>query len=128
MAPRLDAVGIVVKDMAASLRFYRLLGLSFPEDAVGEDHVEATAPNGLRVMLDALEMVKGFMPDWTEPTGHRMGLAFACGSAAEVDPAFADITGAGFSSKTAPWDDIWGQRYAQVLDPDGNVVDLFAPL
>ena len=27
-----------------------------------------------------------------------------------------------------PWDAFWGQRYAQVKDPDGNVVDLFAPL
>ncbi len=27
-----------------------------------------------------------------------------------------------------PWDAFWGQRYAQAKDPDGNVVDLFAPL
>ena len=27
-----------------------------------------------------------------------------------------------------PWDAFWGQRYAQIHDPDGNVVDLFAPL
>jgi hypothetical protein len=25
-------------------------------------------------------------------------------------------------------DAFWGQRYATVLDPDGNPVDLFAPL
>ena len=27
-----------------------------------------------------------------------------------------------------PWDAFWGQRYATVLDPDGNSVDLFAAL
>jgi hypothetical protein len=27
-----------------------------------------------------------------------------------------------------PWDAFCGQRYAEVEDPDGNVVDLFAPL
>jgi hypothetical protein len=27
-----------------------------------------------------------------------------------------------------PYDAPWGQRYATVLDPDGNIVDLFAPL
>jgi uncharacterized glyoxalase superfamily protein PhnB len=27
-----------------------------------------------------------------------------------------------------PWDGFWGQRYAQLKDPDGNVIDLFAPL
>ena len=35
---------------------------------------------------------------------------------------------AGFASKSEPWDAFWGQRYAQVVDPDGNDVDLFAPL
>ncbi|MFL6036949.1 MAG: glyoxalase, partial [Gaiellaceae bacterium] len=27
-----------------------------------------------------------------------------------------------------PFDAFWGQRYATVVDPDGNAVDLFAPL
>jgi catechol 2,3-dioxygenase-like lactoylglutathione lyase family enzyme len=27
-----------------------------------------------------------------------------------------------------PYDAFWGQRYANVADPDGNAVDLFAPL
>jgi hypothetical protein len=27
-----------------------------------------------------------------------------------------------------PWDAFWGQRYAVVHDPDGNGVDLLAPL
>jgi catechol 2,3-dioxygenase-like lactoylglutathione lyase family enzyme len=26
------------------------------------------------------------------------------------------------------WEAFWGQRYAQVKDPDGNLVDLFAAL
>ncbi len=127
MAPRFDAIGIVVQDIARSVRFYRMLGLSFPE-ASTEDHLEATATGGVRVMLDSLDMVKGFMPDWVAPTGHRMGMAFLCDSPADVDATYAQIAKAGFEGKTAPWDAFWGQRYAQVLDPDGNVVDLFAPL
>jgi hypothetical protein len=27
-----------------------------------------------------------------------------------------------------PYDAPWSQRYVSVLDPDGNMVDLFAPL
>jgi hypothetical protein len=27
-----------------------------------------------------------------------------------------------------PWDAVWGMRYAEVKDPDGNVVDVFADL
>ena len=38
------------------------------------------------------------------------------------------LVAAGHRSHRAPWDAFWGQRYATVLDPDGNAVDLFAAL
>ncbi len=126
--PRLDAIGIVVRDMRAAIRFYTLLGLVFAEGSEGEDHVEATTPGGLRVMLDDLALVKSFNPEYTAPAGHRMGLAFHCGDAAGVDETYARVTAAGFEGVKAPWDAFWGQRYAQVRDADGNTTDLFAPL
>jgi catechol 2,3-dioxygenase-like lactoylglutathione lyase family enzyme len=125
---KLDAIGIVVKNMDEALRFYRLLGLEFPAAGDGEDHVEAVATGGLRLMLDKEELVKGFTPDWVPPQGQRMGLAFLCASPADVDAAHSRITAAGFRSAKEPWDAFWGQRYAQVMDPDGSRVDLFAPL
>jgi uncharacterized glyoxalase superfamily protein PhnB len=73
-------------------------------------------------------MIKGIDPSWMEPTGHRMTLAFKCNSPAEVDALYNAITSAGFASHKPPWDAFWGQRYAVVLDPDGNLIDLFAPL
>lgn len=124
--PRLAAIGIVSKDLGASIAFYRLLGVQFPDP--DGDHVEATLPGGARLMLDALALMKQLDPDWTEPRGHRMGLAFECASPADVDALHATVTAACHASKTAPWDAFWGQRYAQVIDPDGNVVDLFARL
>ena len=124
--PKLDAIGIVSKDLKASVAFYRLLGLAFPDP--DGDHLEATTAAGLRVMLDDLKLMKTLDPEWTEPKGRRMNLAFACASPAEVDAVHAKVTAAGHPSKTAPWDAFWGQRYAQIIDPDGNVVDLFAVL
>ena len=44
MTPRIDAIGIVVADMAAALDFYRRLGLEVPAGAEAEPHVEVTAP------------------------------------------------------------------------------------
>ena len=126
--PYLDAIGIVSRDLHESIRFYRLLGLDFPVDPAGEDHLEAKTASGLRVMLDALELVRKLVPDYETPRGQRMGLAFHCGSPQGVDATCAHILSAGFDGKTTPWDAFWGQRYAQVIDPDGNVVDLFAPL
>lgn len=127
-SPRLDAIGIVVRDLRAALAFYRLLGLTLAEPAEGEDHVEATTPGGVRVMFDTVEMAKSLDPSWEEPHGRRMGLAFHCGDAAGVDAAYAAVTAAGYAGVRPPWDAFWGQRYAQVRDPDDNHVDLFAPL
>ena len=79
-------------------------------------------------MWDTLELIKQLEPDWVEPQGHRMGLAFECSSPGDVDATHARIKAAGFRSKKEPGDAFWGQRYAQVIDPDDNVVDLFAEL
>ena len=124
--PSLNAIGIISKDLAASVRFYGVLGVTFPKP--DGDHLEVTLPNGLRLMLDTLDLIKKLDPEWTEPKGHRLSLAFQCADPAEVDVVHAAVTKAGYASKTAPWDAFWGQRYAQVIDPDGNVVDLFAAL
>jgi catechol 2,3-dioxygenase-like lactoylglutathione lyase family enzyme len=128
MEPRLDAIGIVTADMAASCRFYALLGVPVGEPPEGDDHFEATLPSGVRLMWDSVELVKQINADWQPPVGHRLGLAFHCGTAAGVDTTHAAVIAAGFGSKNDPWDAFWGQRYAQVIDPDDNLVDLFAPL
>lgn len=128
MAIQLDAIGIVVNDMREALKFYGLLGVPVPEFDADEDHLEATLPSGLRIMFDHIDLVKQINPSYIDPTGHRMGLAFLCSTPAEVDEVFLRVKGAGFEGKSEPWDAFWGQRYAQVVDPDGNVVDLFAPL
>ena len=122
----LNAIGIVAADTARSIAFYRLLGVDFPED--GEGHIEATLPNGLRLMLDAEEVVLSFRPDWTRETGNQLALAFECATPAEVDETYEQVTAAGFQAEKEPWDAFWGQRYAQLRDPDGVPVDLFAPL
>lgn len=123
--PRLNAFGIVVRDMGESIRFYRLLDVDLPETP-SEGHVEATLPNGVRLMLDAEEVVRSFRPDWTRETGNQLGLALECASADEVDAVYARVVEAGFESEKEPWDAFWGQRYAQLRDPNGVPVDLFA--
>ena len=53
-----------------------------------------------------------------------MTLAFECESPAVVDNLHDQIVAAGHSSHLAPFDAFWGQRYATVLDPDGNRVEV----
>jgi uncharacterized glyoxalase superfamily protein PhnB len=100
--PQLNAAGIVSSDMARSIGFYRALGLDVP-DTPGEGHLEATSANGFRLMLDSEDVIKSFRPEWTR-------------------------SAAGFEGEKEPWDAFWGQRYAQLADPDGVPVDLFAAL
>ena len=125
--PQLNAIGIVASDMAQSIRFYRLLGLDVPETP-DEGHIDVTLPNGIRLMLDSEETIHSFEPEWTRQTGNQLSLALECGSPAEVDETYARALEAGFQGKKEPWDAFWGQRYAQLADPDGVPVDLYAPL
>lgn len=124
---RLDVIGLVVTDMAATLAFYRLLGVPLPPDADAAPHVEHVLPGGLRLAWDTEETIRSFLPAW-RPSGSRASLAFRVADPAAVDAAHGELVAAGYRSELAPFDAPWGQRYAAVLDPDGTGVDLFAPL
>jgi uncharacterized glyoxalase superfamily protein PhnB len=126
---RLNVIGIVVADMAKALAFYRLLGVSVPDGSDGEPHVEAPLGGAAKLAFDTEATIESFHPGGVAPAGGgRISLAFEVGSPAEVDSLFATLTGAGAHSELEPFDAFWGQRYATVRDPDGNGVDLYAPL
>ncbi|MFJ9693225.1 VOC family protein [Kitasatospora sp. NPDC101183] len=129
-APAFAFVGLAVSDLAASIAFYRRLGVEFAEGAENEPHVEAQLPGGGPLLvLDPESTIRSFHPDWRPPTGGgRTALAFRCASPAHVDALYAELVEAGHSGELKPWDAFWGQRYAVVRDPDGNEVDLLAPL
>jgi catechol 2,3-dioxygenase-like lactoylglutathione lyase family enzyme len=130
MKLRPAVIELVVSDMAATLSFYRLLGLDIPADADGQPHVDADLGGGLRLAFDTEDTIRSFDPGWSAPAGggHRVALAFGCDSPAEVDAAWKELTEAGYEGHLEPWDAFWGMRYAVVHDPDGTPVDLFAPL
>ncbi|MFD7550139.1 VOC family protein [Streptomyces sp. NPDC059816] len=129
MNARFDLVSVVVSDMAASVAFYRRIGLDFPEGAESQPHAEAELPGGLRFALDSEEVIRSFLPDWHGVPEGRVGLAFLCdGGPRGVDDLYAALLAEGHQGVRPPWDAPWGQRYALVADPDGNGVDLFAPL
>jgi uncharacterized glyoxalase superfamily protein PhnB len=129
--PRLEVIGVIVSDLRRAADFYQRLGLVFPEplDPMGHGHVEASLPGGLRFTLDSEDSIRSFDPDWSPPAGgHRVAMAFRCDSPQDVDRTYEVLIAAGGAAHKQPWDAFWGQRYAQVCDPDGSVVDLFAPL
>jgi catechol 2,3-dioxygenase-like lactoylglutathione lyase family enzyme len=125
--PQLNAIGIVASDMAASIRFYRLVGLDVP-NTPSEGHVDTFLPNGVRFMLDSEEVIRSFRPDSSCKTGNQISIAFECDEPDEVDAVYRRVVEAGFDGEKEPWEAFWGQRYAQLRDPDGVPVDLYAAL
>ena len=129
MTPAPSALGFVATDLPRTLAFYRALGLDIPADADEAPHVEVVIAGGFKLLFDPHTTIESFDPDWKAPTGSpRTALAFDCGTPDAVDATFASIVAAGFDGHLEPWDAFWGQRYATLRDPDGNGVDLFAPL
>ncbi|MBP2472847.1 putative glyoxalase superfamily protein PhnB [Crossiella equi] len=93
--------------------------------------MEYVLPGGVKLAWDTEETIRSFHGEgWRAPGkgAGRISLAFQADSPAGVDAAYTDLVGRGHESELAPFDAPWGQRYAVVRDPDGNGVDLFAPL
>jgi uncharacterized glyoxalase superfamily protein PhnB len=127
MTASLNAIGLVVADVPAAVAFYRLVGVPFASDS--DDHEDCEFAPGVRLMLDKESMVQSLIPGWTRPSGGpQVALAFQAESPAAVDETYAEVVKAGHRTVKEPYDAFWGMRYATVLDPDGNFVDLYAPL
>jgi catechol 2,3-dioxygenase-like lactoylglutathione lyase family enzyme len=129
MAPTFNAFGLVVAEMATTLAFYRELGLDIPAEADAAPHAEVALGGGLRLLFDTHETIRSFDPDFAPSTsGGQFGVAFSCDGPADVDGTYDRMVAAGHRGHKKPWDAFWGQRYAVLLDPDGNHVDLYAAL
>lgn len=129
MTLSLGFIGIVTADMAASLSFYRALGVPIAREQDDAPHVEAMIDGTVMLAWDTVETIRGFDPGYERPSGgHHIALAFDMGAPELVDSTFAALVAAGHRGHVQPWDAHWGQRYATLLDPDGNSVDLYAAL
>lgn len=126
--PRLDAVALSARDMAKTVAFYEMIGFEFPEWGAEDQHVEAIRKDGEpRLMIDTADLIEQLMGAKPTPPNHA-SFAMLCDSRAEVDAIAQRLRAAGHEFKVEPWDAFWGQRYATVIDPDGYMIDLFAPL
>jgi catechol 2,3-dioxygenase-like lactoylglutathione lyase family enzyme len=132
--PVLDQLNLVVRDMQATLAFYRRLGLDIPDRAVwrtasGPHHVEVVMPNGVHLEFDSIELAQRYNSGWRAPAdgGSRSVIGFSVPSRDAVDTRYAELTAAGYSGRQPPYDTFWGARYAIIEDPDGNHVGIMSP-
>ncbi|WP_248930421.1 VOC family protein [Paenibacillus hamazuiensis] len=125
MSVKLKRVAIFVGQMKRALDFYRMLGLEIPENADEEHHVEVEQ-NGLRLAFGTWESAKVVFDGLEEPVGNRIELAFQFDSREVLDELYRQLTADGYTGCRGPRDTPWGERYAIVKDPDGNLISLVA--
>jgi uncharacterized glyoxalase superfamily protein PhnB len=126
----LHMLNVVVVDMAATLDFYRALGVAVPdgEDASG-DHVQLPMPGGVSLELDTANSARLWHAGWRDDPGSvSVVIGFALPSRVAVDDRYAELVAAGRVGRQPPFDAFWGARYAIVADPNGNDVGLMSPI
>ncbi|CAH1226591.1 VOC family protein [Paenibacillus sp. JJ-223] len=125
MAVKLKRLSIYVKEMKKSLDFYRALGLEIPEKANEEHHFEVPY-NDIILSFDTWESAQTILGDQPKPAGYRMELAFQFDSKEALDESYCRLTVRGYEGHFEPNDTPWGERYAIIKDPDGNLISLVA--
>lgn len=125
MTVQLNMVILIVKDMAASLSFYRRIGLEIPE---GEEHkpiVLHRMESGVTLLFDTT-FADTYDPGRTPSQGgYQVMLEFFLADNDAVDTMFRELTTEGYHGRRAPVQTN-GPYAAMVDDPDGNVVLLTA--
>ena len=126
MSLNLSMVGIVVKDMAESIKFYRRLGVELPEDAENSKHVEVKMGD-LTFFLHSSRLNRLWDPSKTTPSGgYRVILEFFLESNEAIDKKYQQLIAFGYESHFAPYQTPLDTYFAMVNDPDGNSILLSA--
>jgi uncharacterized glyoxalase superfamily protein PhnB len=135
VAPIFSQLNIVSGNPAASLEFYRRLGIEIPEESVwrtktGIHHANAESAEDMPDLeIDSLALAQIWNSGWNgrDDLSGRVVVGFQVSSRDAVDELYADLTGAGYQGLQRPYDAFWGSRYAIVEDPDGIAVGLMSP-
>jgi uncharacterized glyoxalase superfamily protein PhnB len=134
--PVLGQLNLVVRDMAASVAFYRTLGLDIPDTILwkseggAQHHIGLEFANGFGLDFDSTAVAEVYNAAWRRPEGGGSPsvIGFNVASREAVDQTYAALTAAGHSGLQPPYDAFWGARYAIVEDPDGRHVGLMSPV
>jgi catechol 2,3-dioxygenase-like lactoylglutathione lyase family enzyme len=122
MEIQLSMVGLVVRDMPRSLRFYRQLGLDIPASDDEKPFVLHRMGSGVTIFFDTVFAARYDRNHRApEAGGYGAMLEFYLGEDAAVDAKYAELTALGYQGRMSP-EQTPGPYAAMVDDPDGNVI------
>lgn len=123
---KLDGFGILVKDMAVMVRFYRdVLGFAIreSEDATNV-YLEKDGTLFLLYRRTDFEAMIGRKFSYAAGLCGHFEIALSVADYAAVDEAYKKVTAAGGREVMPPATMPWGQRTCYIADPEGNLVEI----
>ena len=109
--PSLNHVTVGCRDYAASLDFYKALGLPLIVDSPLNGYARFEAPNGVTFSIHQSD-------DFAAST-------IIYFESKRLDAWVTELASQGFAFEQMPQDESWGWREARLLDPAGNIVCLY---
>jgi catechol 2,3-dioxygenase-like lactoylglutathione lyase family enzyme len=123
---KLQGFGIMVKDMAVMIRFYRdVLGFEIKE-AEDTDNVYLEKDGVLFLLYgrNNLEKMTKTKFNYAEGINGHYEIALLVDNYKEVDETYDDVISKGAISVLKPTTEPWGQRTCYVSDPEGNLIEI----
>ena len=109
--PSLNHVTVGCRDYAASVIFYKSLGLDLIVDSPSSGYARFEAPNGVTFSVHHSDNIASSTIVYFESK--------------RLDAWVTELASQGFAFEQLPQDESWGWREARLLDPAGNIVCLY---
>ena len=109
--PSLNHVTVGCRAYAASVNFYKALGLSLIVDSPSKGYARFEAPNGVTLSIYQRDDIATSTIIYFESK--------------RLDAWVTELVSQGYAFEQLPQDESWGWREARLLDPSGNIVCLY---
>ena len=123
---RLDGFGLLVKDMAAMIRFYRdVLGFEIKEDE-NTSNVYLIKDGTLFLLYGRkdFEAMPGKKYEYVKGLNGHSEIALYVDTFEEVDKEYKNAVEKGAVPVLEPTTEPWGQRTCYIADPEGNLIEI----
>jgi lactoylglutathione lyase len=123
---KLDGFGIMVKDMATMVRFYRdVLDFGIKEDDNTTNvYLEKDGTLFLLYRRTDFEKMTSRRFKYANGINGHYEIALSVESFKAVDDTYNDVLAKGATSVMSPMTEPWGQRTCYIADPEGNLIEI----